>query len=105
MPSSVAHVCAGNSITDQVATRYQGPMGLKKWKIAVIAVAAISGTALVTAAAVFLWARRQALMPAQIVRYKVYIKLAKCVAAVKASLPSAHASAVQSVMSLCSCLL
>lgn len=68
----MAHVCAGNSITDQVAMGYQGQTGLKKWKMAVIAVVTVSGAALFIIAAVVLWARCQAKRPAQIVRCKVY---------------------------------
>lgn len=68
----MAHVCAGNSITDQVAMGYQGQTGLKKWKMAVIAVVTVSGAALFIIAAVVLWARCQAKRLAQIVRCKVY---------------------------------
>lgn len=60
----------GNSITDQVAMGYQGQTGLKKWKMAVIAVVTVSGAALFIIAAVVLWARCQAKRPAQIVRCK-----------------------------------
>lgn len=72
VPRSMAHVCAGNSITDQVAMQYQGQTGLKKWKKAVIAVVTVSGAALLIIVAAVLWTGRQAHRPAQIVRCKVF---------------------------------